>query len=77
MCGRIWIQSPDNIHYISTRSSWPNPVERWFAEITNKRVRRESWESIPQLTMAIKDYIKTWNKSGGTLCGQKHPMKYL
>jgi transposase len=52
------------IHYIPTHSSWLNLVERWFAEITNKRIRRESWESVPQLTKAIKGYIKTWNKSG-------------
>jgi transposase len=52
------------IHYIPTHSSWLNLVERWFAEITNKRIRRESWESVTQLTRAIKDYIKTWNKSG-------------
>jgi transposase len=52
------------IHYIPTHSSWLNLVERWFAEITNKRIRRESWESVAQLTRAIKDYIKTWNKTG-------------
>jgi hypothetical protein len=39
-------------------------VERWFAEITNKRIRRESWESVTQLTQAIRDYIKAWNASG-------------
>jgi transposase len=52
------------IHYIPTHSSWLNLVERWFAEITNKRIRRESWESVLQLKQAIKAYIKTWNKSG-------------
>jgi transposase len=52
------------IHYIPAHSSWLNMVERWFAEITNKRIQRESWESTAQLTKAVKDYIKTWNKSG-------------
>jgi transposase len=51
-------------HYMPTQSSWLNLVERWFAEITNKRIRRESWESVNQLVKAIRDYIKTWNKSG-------------
>jgi len=51
-------------HFIPTHSSWLNLVERWFAEITNKRIRRGSFESVPQLIKAIKDYIKTWNKSG-------------
>jgi hypothetical protein len=39
-------------------------VERWFAGITNKRIRRESWESVAQLTVAIQEYIKAWNASG-------------
>lgn len=52
------------LHFIPTHSSWLNLVERWFAEITNKRIRRGSFESVPELIQAIKDYIKTWNKSG-------------
>jgi transposase len=53
-------------HFIPTHSSWLNLVERWFAEITNKQIRRGSYESVTQLTKAIKEYIKTWNKSGRT-----------
>jgi len=52
------------MHFIPTHSSWLNLVERWFAEITNKRIRRGSFESVKELTKAIKEYIKTWNKSG-------------
>jgi transposase len=52
------------IHFIPTHSSWLHLVERWFAEITNKRIRRESWESVKQLTKAINDFIKDWNKTG-------------
>lgn len=52
------------LHFIPTHSSWLNMVERWFAEITNKRIRRESWESVAKLTKAIRDYIQAWNKSG-------------
>jgi transposase len=51
-------------HFIPTHSSWLNMIERWFAEITNKRIRRESWESVAQLIKAIKEYIKSWNASG-------------
>jgi hypothetical protein len=39
-------------------SSWLNLVERWFAEITNKRIRWESWESVSQLIRAIKELYK-------------------
>ena len=39
-------------------------VDRWFAEITNKRIRRESWSGVRELENAINEYIKHWNKSG-------------
>jgi transposase len=60
-------------HFIPTHSSWLNLVERWFAEITNKRIRRESWGSVTQLIKAIKDYIKTWNASGRSFKWAKKP----
>jgi len=51
-------------HFIPTHSSWLNLVERWFGEITTKRIRRESWDGVAQLEKAIADYIKHWNKTG-------------
>ena len=51
-------------HFIPTHSSWLNMVERWFAEITRKRIRRESWTGVRELEVAINDFIKHWNKSG-------------
>jgi len=51
-------------HFIPTYSSWLNMVERWFAEITNKRIRRDSWSSLKELEKAITEYIISWNKSG-------------
>jgi transposase len=51
-------------HFIPTHSSWLNLVERWFGEITTKRIRRESWDGVAQLERAINDFIKHWNKSG-------------
>jgi transposase len=65
------------VHYIPTHSSWLNLVERWFAEITNKRIRRESWESVEQLIAAIKRYIKTWNKSRRRFTWTKEPDEIL
>jgi transposase len=64
-------------HFIPTHSSWLNLVERWFAEITNKRIRRESWDSVSQLVKAIKDYIKTWNKSGRVFKWTKEPEEII
>jgi len=61
------------LHFTPTHSSWLNLVERWFAEITNKRIRRESFESVGQLVQAIKDYIENWNKSGRSFKWTKKP----
>jgi transposase len=65
------------LHFIPTHSSWLNLVERWFAEITNKRIRRGSYESVTELIQAIKDYIKTWNKSGLSFTWTKKPDEIL
>jgi transposase len=59
------------VHYTPTYSSWLNLIERWFAEITNKRIRRESWTSLKELENAIVDYIISWNKSGRKFCWTK------
>ncbi|MDR1894434.1 MAG: transposase, partial [Spirochaetales bacterium] len=64
-------------HFIPTHSSWLNMIERWFAEITNKRIRRESWESVIQLKKAIKDFIISWNKSGRNFKWTKKPDEIL
>ena len=58
-------------HFIPTYSSWLNLIERWFAEITNKRIRRESWSSLKELEEAITDYIVSWNESGKRFCWTK------
>jgi len=52
------------IHYIPTHSSWLNLVERWFAEITNKAIRRESWTGVSELKQSIAGFIRIWNESG-------------
>jgi transposase len=51
-------------HFIPTSSSWLNLVERWFAELTGKAVRRGSFASVPDLVEAIFGFIKHWNKEG-------------
>ena len=52
------------IHFTPTHSSWLNLVERWFSEITTKRIRRGSWSSVKELQRAIMDYIHHCNESG-------------
>ena len=50
------------VHYIPTSSSWLNLIERWFAELTNKRIRRDSFLSIEDLIAAINEFLATWNE---------------
>jgi transposase len=49
------------LHFIPTSSSWLNLVERWFRDLTDKRIRRDSFASVPELIGAIEDYIKHHN----------------
>lgn len=51
------------LHFTPTSSSWLNQIERWFAEITRKRIRRGTFRSVRELTGAIADYIRTYNEN--------------
>src|ERR1700737_4300289 len=50
-------------HFVPTSSSWLNLVERWFGELTSKRVRRGSFHSVEDLETAIADFLATWNEN--------------
>jgi len=50
-----------HLHFVPTSSSWLNMVERWFGQITQKRIRRGTFKSVPQLVDAIHDYLKNYN----------------
>jgi transposase len=52
-----------HMHFTPTSSSWLNLVERWFREITDKRIRRGVFKSVTQLTAAIEDYIARHNEN--------------
>lgn len=52
-----------HLHFIPTSSSWLNMIERWFGEITSKRIRRGSFKSVPDLITAIMQYIETHNQN--------------
>jgi len=49
-------------HFVPTSSSWLNLIERWFAEITRKRIRRGTFHSVPDLIRAIEDYVTHHNR---------------
>jgi transposase len=49
------------LHFIPTSSSWLNLVERWFAELSQKAVRRGAFRSVADLERAIKEFMEAWN----------------
>lgn len=62
---RRWLaQHPRFIlHFTPTSSSWINLVERWFAELTTKLLRRGAHRSVRALNTDIRQWIETWNEN--------------
>ncbi len=62
---RSWLERHPrfHLHFIPTSSSWLNMVERWFREITDKRLRRGTFANVRSLIKAIKDYIRNHNQN--------------
>ena len=52
-----------HLHFTPTSSSWLNLVERWFREITQKRIRRGSFASVKELLAAIQEYLDEYNRA--------------
>jgi transposase len=50
------------LHFVPTSCSWLNLVERFFAEITNKAIRRGAFDSVSALTDCIDDYLRLHNR---------------
>lgn len=50
-------------HFVPTSSSWLNLVERWFGELTRKRIRRGSFGSVADLQKAIEEFLQAWNEN--------------
>ena len=51
------------LHFTPTSSSWLNLVERWFAELTNRKLRRSAHRSVTELETDIRKWINEWNKN--------------
>ena len=62
---RLWIAKHPrwHLHFIPTHSSWLNQAERFFAKITEQRIRRDNFRSVQQLRDAIRDYIIHHNQN--------------
>jgi transposase len=51
-----------HLHFIPTSSSWLNLVERWFRELTDKRIRRGTFSNVKSLIDVINDFIAKHNR---------------
>lgn len=60
---KAWLQRHPRFvpHFVPTSSSWLNLVERWFGELTSKRIRRGSFFSVEDLEKAIAEFLSAWN----------------
>jgi transposase len=52
-----------HVHFTPKSASWTNLVERWFADLTTKQIRRGSHRSTRELEDAIKDYLRLYNQN--------------
>ena len=50
------------LHFTPTSSSWLNLAERWFAELTNRKLRRSAHRGVTELENDIRRWINEWNK---------------
>jgi transposase len=62
---KAWLEKHPRfkLHFTPTSSSWLNLIERWFGEITRKRIRRGVFRSVPELIAAIEEYIRGNNEN--------------
>jgi transposase len=51
-----------HFHFTPTSSSWLNQVERWFALITDRMIRRGTFLSVRELEQAIYEWLAKWNQ---------------
>ena len=51
-----------HLHFTPTSSSWLNLVERWFRELTEKRIRRGVFRSVAELIAAIEQFLSVYNR---------------
>jgi len=61
---KAWLKANPRfvVHFVPTSCSWLNLIERWFAELTNKRIRRGSFFSVNDLVAAIQQFLAAWNE---------------
>jgi transposase len=60
----LWLENHPrfHLHFTPTSTSWLNLIERWFAELTRKKIRRGVFRSVPELVVSIEDFIRIKNR---------------
>jgi transposase len=66
-----------HMHFTPTSSSWLNLVERWFRDLTQKRLRRGTFKSVRQLQQAIFEYVELHNNQAEGYHWQAMPEEIL
>ena len=51
-----------HLHFTPTSGSWLNLVERWFGELTNRKLRRSTHRSVKELETDVNAWIAAWNE---------------
>lgn len=73
-----------HLHFIPTSSSWLNTVERWFRDLTERRIRRGAFRSVQELIQAIEEYVRhhnaapkpfVWTKTAQDILAKVHRAK--
>lgn len=61
---KVWLARRPrfHVHYTPTYSSWLNQVERWFGLITQRAIRRGSFDSVPDLKRKINEFVEHYNQ---------------
>ena len=72
---REWAEGTGRVHFhfVPTSSSWLNLVERFFSTLTQKRIRRGVFHSVPHFESYLKQYIETYNNRLTSLPSLTHP----
>ena len=50
-----------HLHFTPASSSWLNLVERWFAELTSRKLRRSAHRTVTELEADIRKWVNAWN----------------
>jgi transposase len=66
-----------HVHFTPTSSSWLNVIERWFRDLTQKRLRRGVFKSVEQLQESIRSYIEHHNANPKTFVWTKKSQDIL